>query len=297
MSKLALANRVPREYDAATFQDIVRLLEQQANKLAEGSIAARHAAMTAAPTLGTWVKGDTVDNSAPGLVTVSGGNYVLMGWICTTSGLPGTWKERRVSTGTPGIGTVQVFTSGSGTYTTPVNCSWIEVEGWGGGASAAAGNTTTSTRGSGGGAGGYFRKVIANPAATYSYGVGAGGAGVTAGAGGADGNNGGNTTFSTLTANGGAKGLLGAAAGGQGGTASGGDQNITGQAGQVGQNGGTTTAVASGGSSPRGGVGGQSNVGEAGTQPGGGGSCGNHTGGAVSGAGAAGMIVVTEHYN
>jgi hypothetical protein len=41
--------------------------------------------VTAAPTIGTWVKGDIVYNSNP---TPSGN----IGWVCTTSGSPGTWK-------------------------------------------------------------------------------------------------------------------------------------------------------------------------------------------------------------
>lgn len=41
---------------------------------------------TAAPTTGTWVKGDIVWNSQP-----SAGNPP--GWVCTTSGSPGTWSS------------------------------------------------------------------------------------------------------------------------------------------------------------------------------------------------------------
>jgi hypothetical protein len=40
---------------------------------------------TAAPTTGTWLRGDRVDNLNP-----SAGGYV--GWVCTTAGTPGTWK-------------------------------------------------------------------------------------------------------------------------------------------------------------------------------------------------------------
>lgn len=40
---------------------------------------------TAAPTTGTWARGDRVENSAP-----SAGGW--SGWICTTAGTPGTWK-------------------------------------------------------------------------------------------------------------------------------------------------------------------------------------------------------------
>jgi len=39
----------------------------------------------AAPTTGTWNKGDVVYNNAP----VAGGK---LGWVCVTSGTPGTWK-------------------------------------------------------------------------------------------------------------------------------------------------------------------------------------------------------------
>ena len=84
MSKLSVAQRVPAEYSRATFTEIVRLLEQQANQHAEGAIVARHGAMTAAPTAGTWAKGDFVWNSAP-----SSGSFI--GWVCTASGTPGTW--------------------------------------------------------------------------------------------------------------------------------------------------------------------------------------------------------------
>lgn len=96
MSKLALSDRVPRKYDAASIQDIVRQVEQQMNRLTEGAIDARHGAKTAAPTFGTWVKGDLVDNSSPTTVADSVADYVITGWVCTASGNPGTWKERRV---------------------------------------------------------------------------------------------------------------------------------------------------------------------------------------------------------
>jgi hypothetical protein len=41
---------------------------------------------TAPPTAGTWTVGQIVFNSAP----TAGG---VIGWVCTTSGSPGTWKE------------------------------------------------------------------------------------------------------------------------------------------------------------------------------------------------------------
>ena len=40
----------------------------------------------AAPIAGTWIVGDTVENSAPATAT-------NIGWVCTTAGTPGTWKS------------------------------------------------------------------------------------------------------------------------------------------------------------------------------------------------------------
>lgn len=52
--------------------------------------------MTAAPTAGNYVKGDIVWNSDPSAVADTQSDYVIVGWICTASGTPGTWKEMRV---------------------------------------------------------------------------------------------------------------------------------------------------------------------------------------------------------
>lgn len=46
---------------------------------------------TASPTSGTWSVGDIRWNTSP-----TAGGYV--GWVCTASGTPGTWK---------GFGTIQ----------------------------------------------------------------------------------------------------------------------------------------------------------------------------------------------
>ena len=55
--------------------------------------------------------------------------------------------------------------------------------GYGAGGSG-AGNSTTASTGGGGGGGGYVKKLVASPAATYTYTVGSGGAAGTAGTGG-----------------------------------------------------------------------------------------------------------------
>jgi hypothetical protein len=84
MTRLALVNRIPRQYDTAAMQEVIRQIEQQANALAEGSITARHAAMTSFPTTGSAARGDIVWNSTPS-------DTGFIGWVCTVSGSPGTW--------------------------------------------------------------------------------------------------------------------------------------------------------------------------------------------------------------
>lgn len=54
---------------------------------------------TAAPTTGTFAKGDMCKNTAPSEAGTAGSKYVVMGWICTATGTPGTWMAMRVLTG------------------------------------------------------------------------------------------------------------------------------------------------------------------------------------------------------
>lgn len=117
MSKLSLSAKVGRQYDPASLQEIVRQLEAQANQHAEGKIMARHGAMTAAPSVGIWEKGDFVWNSNPSLLSSDIADYVIYGWICTASGEPGTWQQARVLTenitATPTLGAEVASTSGT----------------------------------------------------------------------------------------------------------------------------------------------------------------------------------------
>jgi hypothetical protein len=63
-----------------------------------GRLAAYNSA-TAAPTGNTWAAGDIVRNSAPAEAGVALSKYVVIGWICSVSGTPGTWLEMRTLTG------------------------------------------------------------------------------------------------------------------------------------------------------------------------------------------------------
>lgn len=98
--------------------------------------------------------------------------------------------------------TYTVYTTGSGSYTSPVGCSYIIVEMCGAGGGGAQNSNTVAPQGGGGGA---YVKARYAPG-TYSYAVGAAGAG-SAGAG--SGSAGGATTFGSSSALGGAGGTIG----------------------------------------------------------------------------------------
>lgn len=72
---------------------------QQVNLLTEGRIHAVTNAYTAAPTAGEFVQGDFIRNSAPTELGTAASKYVVMGWVCTVSGSPGTFLECRALTG------------------------------------------------------------------------------------------------------------------------------------------------------------------------------------------------------
>lgn len=145
------------------------------------------------------------------------------------------------------------YTSGSGTETVPYGATSCIIDVWAGGG---GGQKASPSDGTGGGAGGYSRKTVAvSGGQTFSYSVGAGGAGkITTNGVGADGNN---STVSSaapsvsITCN---KGLGGTP--GTGGTASGGDTNTTGGNGTI-----TAGGTAGGTSGNNAGDGGRGNIG------------------------------------
>lgn len=207
-----------------------------------------------------------------------------------------------------GLVAVQVFTSGSGTYTptTGTKAALAIVQGGG-----AAGQTIggTDAVGGGGGAGGCAIKLLtgANVAA-QAYSVGAGGTAAAAG------NSGANSTLSvpsgTMTGGGGTFGAESSASasvgtsgdGGAGGTASGGDLNMPGGDGHPGVIFDTSLGLGGNGGDSflgKGGRGGSND--EAGTDGKvyGGGGGGGHAAGATDrngGAGANGVIYIIEFY-
>lgn len=75
-----------------------RVIAAHLGALSQGRIEAQDA-YTAAPTTGNWQQGDFVRNSAPSELGTASSKYVILGWVCTADGTPGTWNECRVLTG------------------------------------------------------------------------------------------------------------------------------------------------------------------------------------------------------
>lgn len=225
-----------------------------------------------------------------------------------------------VSLVTPGATAItgvsqQVFTT-SGTYTPHASMKYAVVQvvgaGGGGGGSAISGGPDSIAAASGGGAGGSANKVVTAAAigASQTVTIGAGGAGGSAGSN--NGVDGGTTSLGAIvSASGGIKGIgSGAGAnpqtqGGAGGTGSSGDYNITGGAGGNGFG-----YVTGGVGFQTGGFGGTSFFGMGGAQAngsagfagaaygsGGGGAATVNTGAAAAGgAGASGIVIITEYF-
>jgi len=211
----------------------------------------------------------------------------------------------------------QVFTS-SGTYTPTAGMKYCIIEcigAGGGGAGAVSPGAGNGSCGMGGGAGGYARKTVsaATIGVSQAVTIGAGGAG---GANtGSNGVAGGTTSVGAIvSATGGDFGLgtgafgagwiFAAATDGTGGTGVGGDVNTTGNAGDIGFGlGASFTLGGRGGASFFGGFAktnscvGSAAPGFAGVTygaGGGGAACQNNVGGAVGGAGADGIVIITE---
>ena len=83
----------------ARLQELFREIANLLNESAAWSITGSVNAYTAAPTTGTWYVGDVVRKSNPVEAGSASSKYVIIGYICTVSGTPGTWLEMRTLTG------------------------------------------------------------------------------------------------------------------------------------------------------------------------------------------------------
>lgn len=273
--------------------------------------------------------GDTINGGASVSITTANGAYLLrsdgsskwtaqalgaaavtgvssVGGVSGSIGLTSTdlamsGANIELSAGRRTLPTTRVFTSGSGTYTTPSNVLWIEIEMCGGGAGGAGSGSTGATFGSSGG-NSTFSTLTASggsvPAAQTTQGAGGTASGGYLNQIGGSGGAGSGLTSPNPGGSGGAspfggQGTSGASGGGAGGAAAtnscsgggGGGVNTTANGGAGGGAGGYLKAIIS---SPAASY--SYAVGAAGS----GGSAG--TGGAAGGAGGAGRIMVIEHY-
>mgnify|MGYP001602519647 CR=1 FL=1 len=92
-------NNTPRINGDPALMRELREHAVQVNALAEGKLVGTYNATTAAPTAGTWAKGDQVKNSDPAEAGAVGSKYIVLGWLCSVGGTPGTWLQMRVLTG------------------------------------------------------------------------------------------------------------------------------------------------------------------------------------------------------
>jgi len=198
----------------------------------------------------------------------------------------------------PGFSSMQVFAA-SGTWSSPVGVTLVDVEMWSGGGGGGGGNGSNSIA-PGGGGGAYRRSVLSvTPGTAYAVTVGAGGTPGTSAP--TAGGTGGSTSF----------GALMSVTGGTGGAATGNGLNTTGAGaggtGSGGTSGGTFAVNGIGGglgfaatNASLGGIGGgtfgssnaspSGSTGSGGTFPGGGGN--GAVGIASGGTGAAGLLIV-----
>lgn len=81
----------------------LKLVQQQVNRLSDGSINGCTTAALAPPVSNSvtiYAQGDYIRNSAPTVQGTSGSHYVVKGWLCVAGGAPGTWVQDRCLTGT-----------------------------------------------------------------------------------------------------------------------------------------------------------------------------------------------------
>src|SRR5688572_2105819 len=102
--KVSVANRLPLEWSRETVSALLREVETEIGLLAEGYLAGRYAAGTAAPTTGSWAKGDIRWNSNPSESGATGSKVIVLGWLCTVAGTPGTWEQIQILTDWAGSG-------------------------------------------------------------------------------------------------------------------------------------------------------------------------------------------------
>jgi hypothetical protein len=82
-----------------TLTRVFRNIAQKVNQIGDGRLNGSDLVAASIPTTGTYAAGDFIRNSAPVEAGAAASKYVVLGWICTVGGSPGTLLQCRVLTG------------------------------------------------------------------------------------------------------------------------------------------------------------------------------------------------------
>ena len=80
------------------FYELWRTLANQINNLAAGNIEGANDTSSVAPIMSA-TQGKFVRNATPIALGATGSQYVIIGWLCVTTGDPATFAECRCATG------------------------------------------------------------------------------------------------------------------------------------------------------------------------------------------------------
>jgi len=78
---------------------LFRNIAQKVNQIGDGRIAGNDFTSSTIPTTGMFKQGDFIKNSAPVEAGTAGSKFVVLGWVCTVGGSPGTLLPVRTLTG------------------------------------------------------------------------------------------------------------------------------------------------------------------------------------------------------
>ena len=82
-----------------TLSRLFRNISAKVNQIGDGRLVGSDLVAASIPTTGTYAAGDFIRNSAPVEAGTAGSKYVVLGWICTVGGTPGTLLQVRALTG------------------------------------------------------------------------------------------------------------------------------------------------------------------------------------------------------
>lgn len=78
---------------------LLRNIASKVNAIGDGKLVGSDLVAAVIPTTGTFAQGDFIRNSAPVEAGTAGSKYVVVGWVATVGGTPGTLLPCRFLTG------------------------------------------------------------------------------------------------------------------------------------------------------------------------------------------------------